>query len=140
VVSTATNVVFLGTVTGALDTNASNNTSTVVLVIKPAANLTISKDDGKTILLTGSTNAYTITVANGGPAAADGAVLKDPAATGLNCTDITCTESGGASCPLPAQLFVSALQSGTGLAIPTFPPGGTVTFVLTCTVTATGEP
>lgn len=140
VVSTATNVVFLGTVTGALDTDASNNTSTVVLVIKPAANLTISKDDGKTVLLTGSTNAYTITVANGGPADADGAVLKDPAATGLNCTDITCTESGGASCPLPAQLFVSALQSGTGLAIPTFPPGGTVTFVLTCTVTATGEP
>jgi uncharacterized repeat protein (TIGR01451 family) len=72
----------------------SNNTSTVVLVIKPAANLTITKDDGKTVLLTGSTNAYTITVANGGPASADGAVLKDPAATGLNCTDITCSAVG----------------------------------------------
>lgn len=139
-VSTATNVVFIGTVTGAVDTDPSNNTSTVVLVIKPAANLTITKDDGRTLLLTGSTNAYTITVANAGPAAADGAILKDPAATGLNCTDITCSESGGATCPLPAQLFVSALQSGTGLTIPTFPSGGTVTFVLSCTVTATGEP
>ena len=140
VVSTATNVATIGTVTGAVDTDPSNNTSTVVMVIKPAANLTITKDDGKTVLLTGSTNAYTITVANGGPAAADGAVLKDPSATGLNCTSITCAETGGASCPLPAQLFVSALQSGTGLAIPTFPSGGTVTFVLSCTVTATGEP
>lgn len=140
VVGTATNSVGLYTVTGALDTNTGDNTATVVLVIKPAANLSITKDDGKTVLLTGSTNAYTITVANGGPASADGAVLKDPAATGLNCTDITCSSAGGASCPLPAQLFVSALQSGTGLAIPTFPSGGTVTFVLTCSVTATGLP
>ncbi len=140
IVSTATNVVTIGTVTGAVDTDTSNNSSTVVLVIKPAANLSISKDDGKTILLTGSTNAYTITVANAGPSAADGAVLKDPAATGLDCTNITCAASGGASCPLPAQLFVSALQSNTGLTIPTFPSGSTVTFVLSCTVTATGEP
>lgn len=139
-ISTATNVVAIAIVAGAVDTTAANNTSTVVLVIKPAANLSITKDDGKTVLLTGSTNAYTITVANSGPASADEAVVKDPAATGLDCTDITCTAAGGASCPLPAQLFVSALQSGTGLAIPTFPSGGTVTFVLTCTVTATGEP
>lgn len=140
VIGTATNSVGIYTVTGALDTNTADNTATVVLVIKPAANLSITKDDGKTVLVTGSTNAYTITVANGGPASADGAVLKDPAATGLDCTDISCSAAGGASCPLPAQLFVSALQSGTGLAIPTFPSGGTVTFVLTCTVTATGEP
>lgn len=138
-VSTVTNSVGIYTVTGSLDTSATNNSATVVMTIKPAANLSVSKTDGKAVLLTGATNTYTITVANGGPAAADGTVLKDPATPGLDCTTITCSTSGGASCPLPAQLFVSALQSGTGLSIPDFPASSTVTFVLTCTVTATGS-
>ena len=140
VISTATNSVGIYTVTGALDTNTANNSSTVVLTIKPAANLTIIKNDGVTALLSGATNNYTITVANLGPSAADGAALKDPLATGLNCTSISCSASGGASCPLPIQLFVSALQSATGIAIPVFPSGSTATFVLSCAVTATGVP
>ncbi|MBX3655467.1 MAG: DUF11 domain-containing protein [Ramlibacter sp.] len=140
VVSTATNTVGIYTVTGALDTNTTDNSSTVVLTIKPAAHLTVVKDDGVTTLVPGQTNNYTITVANLGPADADGAALKDPAATGLNCTSINCSASGGAVCPLPIQLFVSALQSATGIAIPTFPAGSTATFVLTCGVTATGLP
>lgn len=140
IVSTATNTVGIYTVTGALDTSTADNSATVVLTIKPAANLQITKNDGTTTLLTGSTNTYTITVANLGPAAADGAILKDPAATGLNCTEINCSASGGAVCPLPIQLFVSALQSATGIAVPTFPAGSTATFVLTCGVTATGLP
>ncbi len=139
-ITTLTNSVGIYTVTNsAFDASTSNNTSTVIMVVKPAANLTITKTDGVTVLLTGSTNAYTITVSNLGPAGADGAVLKDPAATGLDCTTITCSASGGASCPLPAQLFVSALQSGTGLGIPTFPASSSVTFVLSCSVTATGQ-
>lgn len=139
-ISVATNSVGIYTVTGALDTITANNTSTVVLTIKPAANLTITKNDGVTTFQPGATNNYTITVANLGPSAADGATLKDPLATGLNCTSITCSATGGASCPLPIQLFVSALQSATGIAIPVFPSGSSATFVLSCAVTATGLP
>jgi len=140
VISTATNVVTLGVPAGALDTSTTNNSSTVVLVIKPAANLSITKDDSKTLLLTQSVNSYTITVANGGPADADGAVVYDAPATGLDCTGaLTCTTTGGASCPVPLQLFASSLQT-TGVSINTFPSGSSVSLVYSCTVTATGLP
>ena len=135
----ATNTVGIYTVTGQIDTNASNNTATVVLTIKPGANLTITKTDGTTTLNSGATNSYTITVANlAGGASANNAVVTDPAQPGLVCSGaITCTTTGGAVCPSPIQLFVNTLQS-TGLAIPTFPSPSTVTFVMNCVVTASG--
>lgn len=140
VIGTATNSVGIHTVTGAFETDTGNDSASVVLVIKPAANLSITKTDGITSLLTGSTNAYTITVANGGPSDADGAVVFDGVATGLDCSGaITCSTTGGATCPLGPQAFVNALQT-TGVAIPVFPSGSSVSLVFTCTVTATGEP
>lgn len=139
IVSTATNSVGIYTVTGALDSNTADNTASVQLAIKPAALLTISKTDGTTVVATLSTVSYTITVANLGPSAADDAVMTDEAATGLSCSTVTCSAAGGASCPSPVQLFVNAVQT-TGVAIPSFPAGSTVTFVLTCGVTATGLP
>ncbi len=135
----ATNTVGIYTVTGQIDSNASNNTATVVLTIKPGANLTITKTDGTTTLNSGSTNSYTITVANlAGGASANNAVVTDPAQPGLVCSGaITCIPTGGATCPSPIQLFVNTLQT-TGLAIPLFPSPSTVTFVVNCLVTATG--
>ena len=88
-------------------------------------------------MVAGSTTTYTITGANlTGGANAPGTVLTDPAVTGLNCTAISCAFTGTAACPAP--LTVGALQ-GTGLSIPTFNAGSTVTFTLTCGVTATGQ-
>lgn len=140
VIGTATNSIGIYTVTGALDSNTADNTASVVMVIKPAALLTIAKTDSKTVLLTGSTNSYTITVANGGPAAADGALVYDPPATGLDCSGaLTCSATGLATCPIPVQLFVTSLQT-TGVTIPSFPSGTTVSLVFSCLVTATGEP
>lgn len=139
-VVSAVNSVGIYTVTGAIDSSLANNTSSVTLNIKPSANLSITKTDGKAATTAGGTNSYTITVANSGPSAADGAVLKDPAAGGLSCTGISCSAAGGAACPLPTQLFVSSLQSGTGLSIPALPSNSSVSFVLTCAVTATGLP
>ncbi|MDP3138412.1 MAG: hypothetical protein Q8N17_19015 [Burkholderiaceae bacterium] len=136
----AVNSVGIYTVTGAVDSSLANNTSSVTLNIKPSVNLAITKTDGKTAVTAGGTNSYTIMVTNSGPSAADGAVLKDPAASGLSCTGISCTAAGGAACPLPTQLFVSSLQSGTGLSIPALPSSSSVSFVLTCAVTATGLP
>ena len=81
---------------------------------------------------------YTITVANAGPDAADNTVVQDPAATGLNCTAVTCPATGltgGAACP--GTLTIPALQ-GAGLTIPTLPSGGSVKLEVACTVTATG--
>ncbi|MDE2048987.1 MAG: DUF11 domain-containing protein, partial [Betaproteobacteria bacterium] len=102
----------------------------------------ITKTDGKGATTPGATNTYTITLTNNGPSAANGAVVTDPASTGLSCTAVSCAASGGAVCPASGagagQLSVGNLQ-GAGVVVPTLPSAGVVTLTLTCTVTATGN-
>ncbi len=123
------------------ETLLTNNTGTVTTTITPAcvnATLTIAKINAGATLVAGQTTSYTITVANLGPGAAGGTTLTDPVATGLSCTvNPTCTATAGAACP--ASLAIGSLQVG-GLVIPTLGSGSTVTFALTCGVTATGLP
>lgn len=118
----------------------SNNVATVTTLIKPSANVQISKTDGVLSVLAGSTVGYTITVANLGPAAMPGAVLLDPAAAGLNCTTVTFVSTPVGSVTVsPTPLTLTALQS-TGITFtPTFPANSTATFLVTCAVTATGQ-
>jgi uncharacterized repeat protein (TIGR01451 family) len=104
--------------------------------VQPIADLLISKNDGVTQVVSGTSTTYTIVVTNGGPSAANNAVVTDPVATGLNKTAAACIgTTGGAACP--ASTTVALLQ-GTGVIIPTFPAGATVTFTVTATVSATG--
>jgi uncharacterized repeat protein (TIGR01451 family) len=125
---------------GAGETLLTNNTGTVTTTITPAcvnATLTIAKTNGVATLVAGQTTSYTITVANLGPGAAGGTTLTDPAVTGLSCTaNPTCSATAGAACP--ASLAIGSLQVG-GLVIPTLASGSSVTFALTCGVTATGQ-
>ncbi len=96
--------------------------------------LSITKTDGQTLYAPGQTNTYTIVVANAGPNAANGAVFTDPAVAGLTVGSVTCgSATGGAVCP--ASPTVAAMQ-GAGIAIPTLPSGGSVTFTVTATVAA----
>jgi uncharacterized repeat protein (TIGR01451 family) len=106
----------------------------------PRADLSILKTAAPETVQTGDEVVYTLEVTNHGPAAADGAVVTDPQAVGLDCSTGTLTcggETGGAVCM--ASPTVAALQGG-GVAIPTLPAGGSVEFALTCTVTASGLP
>ncbi len=125
---------------GAGETLLTNNTGTMTTNITPAcvnATLTIAKINAGTSLNAGQTTAYTITVVNFGPGAAGGTTLTDPVAPGLSCTtNPTCVASAGAACP--ASLVIGTLQN-PGLVIPTLGSASTVTFVLTCGVTATGQ-
>jgi len=85
-------------------------------------------------VVSGSQTTYQIVVSNAGPAAADGAVLVDPAPTPtdrMTCTSVACTSAGGATCPSP--LTVANLQS-PGVAIPILPANGSVTVSLDCTI------
>ena len=104
--------------------------------IQLIANLSITKTNGTNSVVAGSTTTYTITASNAGPSSANGSLVKDPVAAGLNCTAVTCAPSGGAACP--AVVDIPTLQ-GTGLNISTFPGNSSVTFLLTCGVTATGQ-
>ncbi|MCJ8146678.1 hypothetical protein MKI79_07165 [Acinetobacter sp. A3.8] len=123
--------------TGLSDTVTSNNSSAVNLTIVPAADLEITKSDSLTSTYTGDEVTYTIAVTNKGPSAANGALFKDAAVTGLSKTSLTCAASNGASCPLAPDLNIANIESTNGLAIPTLPNGGVVTFTVKANVTAT---
>ncbi len=108
-----------------------NLTCTLANTRNPKVDLSITKSNGTTSVVSGTTTTYTIVVSNGGPDAADGSVLKDPPAAGLSCATVTCSATGGAVCPPSPS--VTNLQSG-GLIIPTFPASSSLTFTLSCSV------
>ncbi len=132
--STKTNAVSITLPTA--DTAPGNNSATAV--VAPSCldtSLTVTKTNGVNTLTAGGTTSYTITVANLGPSNAPGTTVLDPPASGLACGTPTCAATAGASCPAPLNTFQT-----TGVTItPTFNAGSTVTFVLTCNVTATGQ-
>ncbi len=136
VVATYTNTVALQLTNTVADSTPGDLTTTAVGSIWPAANLQITKTNGTLTLVAGATTAYTITVSNFGPDAANNAVLTDPVVPGLSCTSAaTCTGSGGASCA--ATIAAATLQAG--YTVPTFPANSTITVVYSCGVLATGQ-
>lgn len=116
---------------------AGNNTGTDAVVVRPSVNLSIAKSNTVTSLVSGQTVTYDIALSNAGPANAAGAVLTDPAVTGLSCTAVTCSVTLGAAVYPAAPVSLAALQGG-GVAIPDLPANSSVVFQLICLVTATG--
>ena len=131
-----TNTAIVGTNTTYTDTNPSDNSATAAVLINKAASLTVTKTDGITATLAGNTVAYTVTFANAGPSPADGTVVKDIPSPGLVCTSLVCTPSAGATC---GAMTVGTLTSPAGHVLPTFAANTSVTVVLSCQVTATGQ-
>ncbi len=106
------------------------------------ADVRIEKTANPSPVVANTNVQFTLVISNLGPSAADGAVVRDPAAAGLDCTAaglpvMTCSAASGASCP--GSLTVAGLQS-PGLTIPALPNGGAVTLGLTCRATASGLP
>jgi uncharacterized repeat protein (TIGR01451 family) len=133
------------------DPNSTNNTATATVTTTRAANLQISKTNAintPTALIAGQTTNYTITVSLGSSTTATdvaNAVLRDPVAPGLNCvlgTAPICSASVGSICPTvgagAGQLSIANLQ-GAGVLIPLLKVGGTMTFRVSCGVTASGQ-
>jgi uncharacterized repeat protein (TIGR01451 family) len=131
---------------GTVDPSAGNNSSTFLVTIGQVAALSVTKTNAVNSLVAGSTTAYTVTFANGGPSAANGALVKDSASAGLQCTAVTCAATtGGASCPTSLLPLGSVVPTGstnffgTGETITTFPANSSVSLVVNCSVTATGQ-
>lgn len=137
--TTATNVATVAS-NDYSDTNPSNNVSQVSNPLVGQALLSITKTNVVTALQAGQTTSYTITIQNSGPASVTGAVFRDPAAPGLNCTSVTCLGvTGATSCPPGASVTLGNLQ-GSGIILPNMVPPSSVQFAVTCNVTATGRP
>lgn len=144
---TFVNTVTIAALPGTGDPDSTDNSATATVTLTPIANVTISKTNG----LGGTVNAgqtvvYTVTVANLGPSAATPSFLLDPGGVpGLSCTNVTCAATGtGAACPIAGSTTMAYLQgsagSGLGIQLNTFASGHTLTFAVTCGVTATGLP
>lgn len=119
-------------------TPPANADSSCLFTNTRTAALTLTKTNSLDSVTAGATTSYAITLANNGPSDADGATFRDPAATGLACTSVSCTGvSGAASCPAGGSVTVAALQGG-GITLPSFPAASSITFAVTCNVTASG--
>lgn len=118
---------------------SSLNSSNPAVTITCSTLLAVTKTDGITSTVAGGTTSYTVTFTNTGSTAANNATVTDNPGVGLSCSVASCTASTtpiAAACPAPAQL--PNLLTG-GVSLPTFPPQSTVTFVVSCGVTATGQ-
>ena len=113
-----------------------NNTGTVTTPIDCNINLTVTKTNGTTTVTSGGTTSYTITFANLGPGAADGSVVRDTTSSGLSCSVASCAASGTGVCPTVGQ-YPDLL--GAGLTLPSLAAAATLSFVVNCNVTATGQ-
>ena len=124
--------------TGVSDPDGRNDSATDSDTVTPAAvvaDLAIAKTDGTASVAAGGTTTYTITVTNDGPSPVTGAILADPAATGLAKTAVACAATPG-QCTGPTTPSVAELEGGT-FALPALASGQTYAIEVTADVTAT---
>lgn len=130
-----------------LGTAVTANSNTVTSTVSNRADLSLTKSNETTTVIAGGTTTYALVLTNGGPAAANGAVVRDPAAPGLNCLapaasgTATCEATGGSLCPgggLTGNIAVADLQSAAGVAIPTLPANGQIRIEMQCRISASG--
>ncbi len=118
------------------DNTPADNNATDTDSLTRQAGLAVSKDDGKTTAVPGTSTTYTIVVSNAGPSSAHGVALSDPLPAGVTSATWTFAgATGGGS--------VTGPSSGSGALTTTvdLPVGATVTFSFTAQIapTATGS-
>ncbi|MES2572115.1 MAG: hypothetical protein V4710_18920, partial [Verrucomicrobiota bacterium] len=79
------------------DNNPGNNSATDTDTLTPQADLQITKTDGKTSAVPGTSNSYTITVTNAGPSNVTGATITDAFPGIFSGVTYTATQTGGAT-------------------------------------------
>ena len=120
---------------GFTDSNTANNSATDTDTATPQGDLSITKTDGKTTVVPGTADTYTIVVSNSGPSTATGAKVADTIPAYLTGTTWTATATGGATG------FTTPGSGNTINDTVTMPSGSTITYTVTGTIdpTATGS-
>ena len=114
---------------GVTDPDPANNSATDTDTLTPLADLSITKTDGVTSVVPGTSTTYTIMVRNQGPSTVSGANVSDPLPAGVITATWTATASSGGG-------VVTGPSSGTGALATTvnLPAGASVTFTFTVLV------
>src|SRR4029077_19638710 len=112
---------------GVTDPNPANNSATDSDSLTPQADLVITKTDGVTSAVPGTSTTYTIVVSNTGPSTAVAQQVTDFFPAAITAVNWTAVASAGSSV---------AAASGTGniLTTVTLLPGGTATFTAVATI------
>lgn len=92
-----------------------------------SADLSITKTNGTTTSVPGTSTTYTITASNAGGDPVTGATVADTFPAALSCT-WTCAGAGGGAC--------TAAGSGNLNDLVNLPAGGSVTYTATCSIAA----
>jgi uncharacterized repeat protein (TIGR01451 family) len=109
------------TVAATNDQVTSNNSAQVDLTVY-SADVSVIGSASASDLFSGSSVNYSLTISNSGPDAARDVELENTLSSGQSMTAITCTASGGATCPA---------ATGATMTIPSLPSGGSLTFSVT---------
>ncbi|HEU5302656.1 MAG TPA: hypothetical protein VFW06_10505, partial [Acidimicrobiia bacterium] len=135
---TVTNTATVAPPPGTTDPDLDDNTADDTDDVGPVADLSVTKDDGRTSVPAGGTTTYTVRVTNAGPSPVTGAVLTDPAVAGLTKTGVACSSKAGNVCPPtppPAAPTIAELESG--FALPTLAKDAFYELEVTAKVDAT---
>ncbi|MFN6106731.1 MAG: PKD domain-containing protein, partial [Planctomycetaceae bacterium] len=119
---TLANSAAVTTPSGVTDTSASNNSATDVDRLTPHVDLSLTKSNGATSVVPGTSTTYTITVANQGPSVANGALVTDVLPSGVEFV------SGSSGVTYQAATRTVSYVTGA------IPNGSTETFTLTVAI------
>jgi uncharacterized repeat protein (TIGR01451 family) len=119
---------------GVTDPNQANNSATDTDTLTPQADLSITKTDGATNEVPGTSITYTITVTNSGPSDAPGTTVADTFPAALTGVTYTSVVAGGAT-------GNTAAGSGNINDTVSMPSGSSVTYTVNATIqsSATGN-
>ncbi len=111
-----------------IDPNPANNSATDTSTLTQQADLAITKTDGQTTDIPGTSITYTIVASNAGPFSVANATVVDTFPANITGVTWTCVGAGGGICP--------ASGSGNINTIVGLPAGGSVTFTASGTISA----
>src|SRR5439155_1061998 len=121
--SATADVVNTVTVTAANDTNKGNNSATDTDTLTPQNNVSVTKADGVTSVVPGTSTTYTIVVSNSGPSTATNVSVSDPLPAGV--TAFSWSGSNGTSTTLALSDTIASLA-----------PGASVTYTVVASINA----
>jgi uncharacterized repeat protein (TIGR01451 family) len=93
----------------------------------------ISKDDGISTVTAGSSTTYSVVITNTTGATLIDAIFRDPAVPNLSVNSLSCSASGGTSCPSSNSIEI---MQGGGILLKPMDPGSSVTFTIDATLDA----
>ncbi|GAB4479904.1 MAG: hypothetical protein OHK0031_00630 [Anaerolineales bacterium] len=123
-----TNTVSVTPPTGVTDGTPGDNTASDTDTEAADANLSLTKDDGKTYYLPGSTFSYTIIINNAGPSDVIGADVSDLKPAQITSWDWACVTTLGATCT-PQTGLTGDFADKVNL-----PAGSSITYTVTVTI------